>query len=518
MGVDLVDITAKRAELTPDRIAFVDAMTGRTLTYRALDERASRCAGAFRALGVGREDRVAILCRNRIEFFEVMFACAKLGAIVAPLNWRAPSAELAPLLYDCDPKLLLYGREDAVTAQALRRADEVQICLDAPDGYPALVQSADPLVTDRCWPGDAIWSLLYTSGTTGVPKAVIQTYQMTAVNAFHVSHAFGVKTGDRTLNFLPLFHAAGIQLLTMPTLIAGGTVTVLPHFDVERTLDLLPAIDTFFGVPAVYQQLALHPRFDATDCSGVRAWGCGGAPLSDALVERFAAKSVAVCNGYGMTETGPTAFVASPEDALTKIGSVGKPQMLLDARIVDPNGVDAPEGEIGEIWMRGPGLSPGYWRRPQETARAFTKDGWLKSGDLGRRDAGGSYYVAGRIKEMFISGGENVSPAEVENVLVRHPAVLEAAVVGAPDEKWGEVGHAFVQMRREMRASAEDLAQFCRARLAGYKVPRDFTFVEDFPRTPTGKIRKHLLTAKPAHMAREGPESAANQPERSAGL
>jgi fatty-acyl-CoA synthase len=326
---------------------------------------------------------------------------------------------------------------------------------------------------------------------------------MSAVNAFHITQAFDLRGGDTTLNFLPLFHTAGIQLVTLPTLIAGGTVIVLPAFDEERVLALMPRLDIFFAVPAIYQQLALNPKFDAADLSRVRSWGCGGAPLSDVLVERYAAKSVRVCNGYGMTETGPTAFVAAPEDALTKIGSVGKPQMLLDVRIVGADGSDVGEGETGEIWMRGAGLTPGYWQREQETRNAFTPDGWLKSGDIGRRDADGCYYVAGRIKEMYISGAENVYPAEAENVLARHPSVLEAAIIGVADEKWGEVGHAFVMLRPGAAPiSAADVIQFCRANLAGYKTPRHVTFVDEFPRTAAGKIRKHLLVPTPSAPAR----------------
>jgi fatty-acyl-CoA synthase len=256
-------------------------------------------------------------------------------------------------------------------------------------------------------------------------------------------------------------------------------------------------------VPAIYQQLALHPKFAQTDFAHIRSWGCGGAPLPDVLVERFAAKGVRVCNGYGMTETGPTAFLAAREDALSKIGSVGKPQMLLDVRIVDADGRDVREGESGEIWMRGPGLTPGYWGKPADTANAFTGDGWLKSGDIGRRDAEGCYYVAGRIKEMYISGGENVYPAEVENVLARHAAVLESAVIGVADEKWGEVGHAFVMLRPGAATpSANELIQHVRAQLAAYKAPRHISFVEDFPRTAAGKIRKHLLAVTPVTQAR----------------
>jgi len=494
MSVDLVDITAKRAALTPNRVAFEDALSGRVLTYAALDERVARAAAVLSSLGVGCEDRVAILCRNRIEFFEIMFACAKLGAILVPLNWRMPALELGPVIADFAPKLLVYGESDAELASSLVSMPQLNLERD----YEAALAVAAPLRSDRRWRGDAIWTLSYTSGTTGAPKGVIQTYQMAAVNAFHVSQAFGVRAGDTTLNFLPLFHTAGIQLVTLPTLIAGGTVIVMPSFDEARALDLMPRLDVFFGVPAVYQQLALHPAFDVAELSRVRSWGCGGAPLPDILVERFAARGVRVCNGYGMTETGPTAFVAAPEDALSKIGSVGRPQMLLDVRIVDADGEDVAPGETGEIWMRGAGLTPGYWQRPEETAKAFTSDGWLKSGDIGRVDVDGCFYVAGRIKEMYISGGENVYPAEVENALARHPAVLEAAIIGVADEKWGEVGHAFVLLRPDAQPiSANEVIQFCRANLAGYKTPRHVTFVDEFPRTAAGKIRKHMLSSGP---------------------
>ena len=505
MGFDLIDVTAKRAALTPDRIAFEDVLSGRTLSYAQLEDRSARCASGLASLGIARGDRVAILCRNRIEFFELMFACAKLGAILVPLNWRAPAAELAPLLDDCSPKALIFGHEDSQIAIALSRRNLILVALDSyeqmaaedavgPCDYESLLASAAPAQSDPRWPGDAVWSLLYTSGTTGQPKAVIQTFQMAAVNAFHVSQAFGVRAGDRTLNFLPLFHAAGIQLVSLPTLIAGGTVSVLSSFDAARALALMPRLDVFFAVPAVYQQLALHPNFEAADLSRVRAWGCGGAPLPDLLVERFAAKGAAVCNGYGMTETGPTAFVAAAEDALAHVGSVGKAQMFLDARIVDERGHTLGEGEIGEIWMRGPGLTPGYWNRAEETAKTFTAEGWLRSGDLGRRDGGDRFYVVGRIKEMYISGGENVYPAEIEAVLARHPAILEAAVVGAPDDKWGEVGHAFLLLHAGASAPyCEELEKYCRAYLAAYKVPKFFIRVDDFPRTAAGKVRKHLL-------------------------
>ena len=226
----------------------------------------------------------------------------------------------------------------------------------------------------------------------------------------------------------------------------------------------------------------------------MRHWGCGGAPLPDALAGRYRALGVRVCNGMGMTETGPTAFLMDPADAWERVGSVGKPQLLCSVRIVDEAGRDVPVGEVGDLLFAGPGVTPGYWRDPEATRAAFTADGWLRSGDLARCDADGFYHVAGRRKEMFISGGENVYPAEVENVIAAHPAVIDAAVLAEADPKWGEVGRAFVQLAPgSERPDQAELAAFCRARLAAYKVPVRFIFVEDFPRTSAGKIQKHLL-------------------------
>jgi len=236
-----------------------------------------------------------------------------------------------------------------------------------------------------------------------------------------------------------------------------------------------------------------HPRFAAAPLTHVRHWGCGGAPLPDALAIRLKAIGLRVCNGMGMTETGPTAFLMDPADAWDRIGSVGKPQLLCSARIVDEAGRDLPDGEVGDLLFAGPAVTPGYWRNEEATRAAFTDEGWLRSGDLARRDADGFYYIAGRRKEMFISGGENVYPAEVENVLSAHPAVLDAAVLGEPDPKWGEVGRAFVQLANGERPEDAELIDFCRRRLAPYKVPRRFDYVDDFPRTSAGKIQKHLL-------------------------
>lgn len=499
---DLFDITAKRAELSPDRIALEELATGRRISYRALEQRTGRAAGLLAAAGVGEGDRVGLLCRNRIAFFELLFACARLGAIAVPLNWRMPPAELAPLLADCAPRLLLTGAEDREMALAAAGMATVDGCpvigLDdpGPRGYEALLAAAEPLAGRRRWPGDGIWYLLYTSGTTGVPKAVIYTFAMALVNYVNISQAVDLRRDDRTLCFLPLFHTAGINLHALPTLMIGGQVLVLPGFDADRVIDLLAEgrLDALFAVPAVYQELALHPRFATVDLSRLRHWGCGGAPLPDVLVQRYLERGVRVCNGMGMTETGPTAFLMDADRAAEKIGSVGKPQLLVTVRIVGPDGQDVPDGQTGELWFGGPGLTPGYWRRPDATAAAFTPDGWLRSGDIARRDEDGYYVIIGRLKEMFISGGENVYPAEVENVLARHADVLEAAVIGVPDPRWGEVGRAYLRLRPGADGlQTEDLAAFCRVHLAAYKVPKSFVILEEFPRTAAGKVQKHRL-------------------------
>lgn len=493
MIADLPDIAAKRAALGPDRIAFEEVATGRTVTYAAFDERAERAAALLRAHKVCEGDRVAILCRNRIEFFEIMFACAKAGAIFVPLNWRMPPPELDQLLTDCTPALLLYGEEDAAAVEGIMYPPPV-IGLDR--DYEERLADAPRQEFRTSWPAAGTWYLLYTSGTTGRPKGVIYTYGMAVANYVNIGSAIDLRADDATVNFLPLFHTAGINLHTLPTLMAGGRILVLRGFDAAAMVRLLEEqrIDTFFGVPTIYRELIECSGFTAAPVEHVRHWGCGGAPLPDALVARYRALGIRICNGMGMTETGPTAFLMDPADAWDRVGSVGKPQLLCRVRIVDEAGRDVADGETGNLLFAGPAVTPGYWRNGEATKAVFTGDGWLQSGDLARRDGQGFYYIAGRKKEMFISGGENVYPAEVENILCSHPAIREAAIVSEPDPKWGEVGRAFLVAKTAVpHPTADELDRFCRARLAAYKLPKSFEFLDDFPRTSAGKIQKHLL-------------------------
>jgi fatty-acyl-CoA synthase len=490
----IVDFAVKRAELSADLPAFEEVGGGRKLSFAEFNASAERGASLFESLGVAAGDRVAVLCHNCVTFFELLFACGKLGAILVPLNWRLTRPELAPILADCGAHLLLHDQATAALAQSVAVGTNVRLMTFA--DYHTLSSRTPPAPhRNSAWACDRIWYLLYTSGTTGRPKAVIQTVGMALANTVNVQQATALTANDRTINFLPLFHTAGINLHSLPVFIVGGHNTVMAKFEIDPLLDLIEAgrVSVFFGVPTIYQALSLSPRFPAAELSGVRHWGCGGAPLPQNLIHLFLAKGVPVCNGMGMTETGPTVFLMNPERVLDKIGSVGKPQLLSEVRLVDAEGRDVPAGEPGEILFRGPNITPGYYNNPEATAAALTAAGWLRSGDIARRDEDGYYYIVGRIKDMYISGGENVYPAEVEAALSNHPAVLEAAVFGVADQRWGEVGHAAIRLRPAQSLDERELRAFARANLAAYKVPKYVTVVEDFPRTAAGKVQKHIL-------------------------
>lgn len=501
--MDLVfDYAAKRAHLDPDKTALHEVVTGRRLTYGALDRNATRLADALLSRGLEPGDRVAVLCHNCAAFFELLFACGKARLVLVPLNWRQKGAELAPLLDDCGAKVLFFDHACADLAAGLSGVTHIPM---APAAFDALLAAGDPTRRfDPDWPGDGVWYMLYTSGTTGRPKAVMQTFAMALANTVNIGQAIDLTSADVTPNFLPLFHTAGINLHSLPTLICGGTVKILPKFDPEALLALIDGggLSALLAVPAVYQALSAHPRFDDTDLSRVRSWASGGAALPEGLIARYAARGVRLCQGYGMTETGPTVFLMDAAGVLDKPASVGKPQLLTRIRIVDPAGDDVPTGTRGELLIKGPGVTPGYYNRPEATAAAITADGWLRSGDIACQDAQGYVYIVDRIKDMYISGGENVYPAEVEAVLITHPDILEAAVIGVPDTRWGEVGAAYLIPRPGATPDPVAVRAWCQERLATYKLPKTLTVVADFPRTPAGKVRKHLLRDAPERSLR----------------
>jgi fatty-acyl-CoA synthase len=487
------DFARQRAMLTPGAIAFRDVASGRAWSFKEVDDLAERLASMLEARGLEEGERVAVLCHNTPMFFALLFACAKAALILVPLNWRQTASELGPILADCNARLLLHDEPTSPLAESVAREGNIEL-LTFYNGAKLAERATPRPDRETTWPTDRVWYLLYTSGTTGKPKAVIQTPGMALANYINVQQATGIGPADGTINYLPLFHTAGINLHAMPVFIAGGTSHVLAKFDVDPVIELIEsgAITIFFGVPAIYQAISLHPRFRALDLGRVRHWGSGGATLPDNLIRAFLDKGAVICNGMGMTETGPCAFLMDRAYATEKIGSVGKPQIMTEVRLVDASGAIVTEGTSGEIQFRGPNITPGYFNNLQATAAAFDGD-WLKSGDVGRRDADGYYFIVDRIKDMYISGGENVYPAEVEAVLHAHPAILEAAVIGAADTKWGEVGHAYILIRPDHTIDQSEVRAWSRARLAAYKVPQHITFVGEFPRTAAGKIQKHVL-------------------------
>lgn len=496
------DWLAKRAELAPDKLALVDAATGREFTYAQFNERASRFAEFLRdEWGIRTGDRVAILAHNSSDYFEILYGCAKIGAILVPLNWRLALPELEYTLSDCTPRALIFDPAFAETASALcvRMPPRFVMALGPqPDANRCAYEQAlasvpgEPLVMPprRL---DEVWFILYTAGTTGRPKGVLQTFGMVLYNALNIGMAIDLTSKDTTLNLLPCFHTGGLNLYTNPTFHVGGTAIIQRTFDPGETLRLLSERATvFFGVPAVYLFLSQHPDFEKADLSRMRSWACGGAPMPVSLLETYARRGFVIRQGFGMTETGPTVFLVDEAHALSKAGSVGKPQMYVEVRIADREGRDVPPGEMGELLIKGPGVTPGYWQLPEVTAESIT-DGWLHSGDVARCDEDGYYSIVDRWKDMFISGGENVYPAEVENLLYAHPAIAEVAVIGVADATWGEVGRAVVVIKPGHTLRTEEVIAFCEGKLARYKIPKSAVFVESLPRNAAGKVLKTEL-------------------------
>ena len=497
----VIDWLAKQAALVPDKLALVDLATGRRISYRDLDERASRFAEFLRdRCGVAPGDRVAVLAHNSSDYVEMLYGCGKIGALQVCLNWRLSVDENRAVLADSGASGLIYGADFDAAARELaapggpRRLARLGGAADGVPGYEdALAASSGRPIEMPCRAMDEAWYLLYTSGTTGKPKGVIQTYGMTFFNAINSMLAAKLSRDDVFLSVLPYFHTGGLNVYLNPMIQAGATVHVMPQFDPERTLELLERdITVFFGVPAIYLFLSQHPRFAQADLSGVRVWACGGSPIAGSLLEQYLAKGITICTGFGMTETGPTVFLSDEETARRKVGSVGRPVVYALAKVVDDAGRELGPHERGELIVKGPGITPGYWQNPEAT-RAAIRDGWLWTGDIAYRDEDGDYYIVDRSKDMFISGGENVYPAEVENVLFQLDGVAEAAVIGVPDARWGEVGKAIIALRPGAALAPEEIASFCRQRLAGYKVPKHFELVPALPRNAAGKVLKEKL-------------------------
>jgi acyl-CoA synthetase (AMP-forming)/AMP-acid ligase II len=477
--------TARRARKTPDRVAVVYA--GREWTYAELHERVLRLAHALRGLGVARGDRVAFLGPNHPAFLETLFAAGTLGAVFVPLNTRLAGPELADQLADSGTAVLIHAPQHAGVP-----APHV-IALDS--GYEDLLASAGTEPIDEPVSLDDSCIIMYTSGTTGRAKGAVLRHGNITWNSVNVLVDADLGSDEVTLISAPLFHTAGLNMNCLPTLLKGGRVLLEPAFDPRRTLDLVARhrVTLMFGVPAMFNAIADEPGFATADLSSVRTLMCGGAPVPEATIRRYLDRGLAFVQGYGMTEASAGTLLLDRAQALARAGSAGVPHFFTDVRVARPDGTEAAPGERGEVIVQGPNVMAGYWGRPEATAEVFTDGGWFHSGDVAVTDEDGYVFVVDRIKDVIISGGENIYPAEVENALVAHPAVADAAVIGVPDDKWGEVGRAIVVLRPGLRAEPAELFEFLLGRIAKYKIPKSYRFVEQLPRTPTGKIlRKNL--------------------------
>jgi fatty-acyl-CoA synthase len=485
---------ADRARTTPDRVAI--RFRGGQLTYAELDRGADRLVAGLAARGLRRGDRVATLTATSPDHVVAFFACARLGVALQPISWRLAPAEVSYQLEDAEPALLLasdnhveLARNAGTKVEIARLGDPA---LEADGGVDDVARDDDPLL------------LVYTSGTTGKPKGALLTH----ANCFWTNLSFdrttGLREDDVVLQVLPQFHVGGWNVQPLLAWWKGATVVLEPSFDAARALALIAEerVTTMMGVPATYLFLAQEPGFADADLSSLRLAVVGGAPMPEALLETWLERGVEIVQGYGLTEAAPNVLCLPPEDARRKLGFAGKPYPHVDVALRDPDSgalLDGPAA--GELVVKGPNVFAGYWRNPDATAAA-TADGWLLTGDVAERDAEGFYRIAGRIKDMVISGGENVYPAEIEDVLHAHPAVLEAAVVGVPDERWGEACAAFVVLRDGSVASADDLRDHCRSRLARFKVPKTFSLVPSLPRSSMGKVLKDELRVGATELVR----------------
>jgi fatty-acyl-CoA synthase len=510
------DYLGRREVYSPDKLAIIDAGKDPQLrlTYRQWNRRVNRLANWLRdQAGIGKGDRIAILARDGVEHLDWLYACAKLGAIDTALNWRLHWRELVGLLGNTQPRVLLYSDDFSEMVAQIQAATQgtphavqhfIHIQGQGIPGslsYQSVLDSApETPVTCESLDKEDIACLLFTGGTTGLPKAAMISHRQICWNAFNtVIH--DLTHNDIYLNVFPLFHAGGLFAYCSSQVIFGNTTIVVRQFDPGHVLDLIEreGVTVFAAVPTMYQMLTQAPNWERADLSSLRFCTSGGAPLPVPLVEKYTReKGVRFKQGFGMTEYGPGLFALPPEDAIRKAGSIGRPNFFIDVRVVDDDNRPLGPNQRGELVLKGPSGCSGYFGNPEASAAAIDEEGWFHTGDIVYYDEGWYFYVVDRKKDMFISGGENVYPAEIETALYRHPAVHMCAVVGVPDEKWGEVGKAYVVLKPGATATEEELISFLQKHLARYKVPKSVEFLSELPISGAGKILKRELRERDA--------------------
>lgn len=487
-----LDWIGRWAMYSPDAVAIADDDTGESVTYAQAHERIRRLAALLASdHGIRQGDRVAVLAQNDTATLLLFFATQHLGAILVPVNTRLSAREVAHILGDCAPKL--------VVAESSLAPLLPQTPFWAYDGPYGLRSAASDASLGSVAPAsgadfDAPCMILYTSGTTGAPKGAILSNRMLFWNSVNTGLRLNLVQQDVTITSAPFFHTGGWNVLTLPFLHRGAKVILLRKFDPDRVLDLIARerISLLFGVPTMMQMMRQSDSFAGADLTSVRYAIVGGEPMPLPLIRDWHAKGVPIRQGYGLTEFGPNVFSLNEEDAERKIGSVGFPNFYIDIRVVDNDGKDVPDGEPGELILRGPVMMDGYWNNPDATADTI-RGGWLHTGDIVIRDSEGYVRIVDRKKDMYISGAENVYPAEIEHFLRTHPSIREVAVLGVPDARWGEVGMACIVLKPLSVLSAEDVIAYCDGQLARYKIPKHVRFLDALPKSDSGKILKRSL-------------------------
>ncbi|MET8542039.1 long-chain fatty acid--CoA ligase [Kitasatospora sp. NPDC004799] len=485
---------ARRARRTPRRTALVHE--GAAVDYALLHERCTRLAHALRQAGVRRGDRVAFLGPNHPAYLETLFAAGLLGAVFVPLNTRLAVPELRYQLADSGSSLLLAARQPRDTVGLL--ADGVEVWQAEGAAYEELLASASGEPIDEEVGPDDPCLIMYTSGTTGRAKGAVLTHGNILWNSLNVLVDTDLTSEEVALVSAPLFHTGALNMSCLPVLLKGGTVVLESAFDAGRTLELIQhhRVTCMFGVPTMYDAVAAAPAWERADLSSLRNLLCGGAPVPARTARAYLDRGLDFVQGYGMTEASPGALILHRADARAHAGTAGVPHFFTEVRVVDPLGGEAAPGEAGEVLVAGPNVTPGYWNLPEATAESFRDGGWFRSGDIATADAEGYVRLVDRVKDMIISGGENVYPAEIEDVLLEHPAVAECAVIGVAHPVWGEVGRAVVVLREGAAAEPAELLAHLDGRLARYKIPKSVVLAPELPRNATGKLLKGPIRAQ----------------------
>lgn len=500
------DWLSKWAKYTPKRLFLREYHTQKEWNYKQFNERANSLANYFvNEIKLRKGDRVAVYSKNRAEYVLIFTACIKAGLILVPLNFRLTPRELDILINDAEPQLFFYEREYKNEVDRLESIEKISWKYEIELIEKFMDENSDKSLSfENVISEDDIVMILYTAGTTGLSKGAIINHRMLFWNSINTGLRLDLTSQDHTQSYAPFFHTGGWNVLFTPFLHHGASHTILQKFDADLILDLMEKERTtiLFGVPTMLQMMSDSKKFNEVNLSTVRYAIVGGAPMPIPLINKWHDKGIFIRQGYGLTEVGPNVFSLHQDDAIRKKGSIGFPNFYFDVKIVDDNGNEIGPNQVGELWLKSPVVTPGYWRKPIETQNSIT-DGWFHTGDMVMKDEEGYFFVVDRKKNMFISGGENVYPAEIERFLLTNSKIKEVAVIGVEDEKWGEVGSAFIVLNENENMTQEEIKNYCLGNLAKYKIPKYFTFINEIPKNEAGKIdRKKLSSIHKEHQTK----------------